>query len=215
MYEISGQTFIRRRRLITLKQARQNPSSKTERHRFRLQPQRAQSQISARNPLVILSPSLYNFDRTTCQLCKIYRQLWTTQHLQSTAHYWRNCLITSRASFCHGDSWHTEGYSSVHTILWRFLALPDRHTCVDTSCHNVYSWIICSLSGLVSLISKQLCSLYNYRIIDLNYLNLRNTPWIFLCMPWIPMAAFFFRHFTVFTFFAMDSVHQQDCYIVW
>jgi hypothetical protein len=36
------------------------------------------------------------------------------------------------------------------TILWRFLALPDTHTCANTSCYNVYSRIICSLSGLLA-----------------------------------------------------------------
>ena len=70
-------------------------------------------------------------------------------------------------------------------LLCRFLALPDTHTCVNTSCCNLYSCIICSLSGLVSLF------LYNcvpYRIIELNYLNLRNTLLIFFGMPWILMT---------------------------
>jgi hypothetical protein len=40
--------------------------------------------------------------------------------------------------------------SSFAAILWRFLALPDTHTCANTSCYNVYSRIICSLSGLLA-----------------------------------------------------------------
>jgi hypothetical protein len=39
--------------------------------------------------------------------------------------------------------------SSFADILWRFLALSDTHTCANTSCCNVYSRIICSLSGLL------------------------------------------------------------------
>jgi hypothetical protein len=35
-------------------------------------------------------------------------------------------------------------------LLWRFLALPDTHTCANTPCCNVYSCIICSLSGLLA-----------------------------------------------------------------
>jgi hypothetical protein len=62
----------------------------------------------------------------------------------------------------------------VMRLVCRFLALPDTHTCANTSCCNVYSCIICSLSGLFSAISIQLCSLY--RIIEPNYLHLRNTP---------------------------------------
>ena len=61
-------------------------------------------------------------------------------------------------------------YGDGCSVLWCFLAFPDTHTCANTSCCNVYSCIICSLSGLVSV---------NY----LNYLNLRNTLWIFLGMP--------------------------------
>ena len=33
-------------------------------------------------------------------------------------------------------------------VLWCFLTLPDTHTCANTSCCNVYSCIICSLSVL-------------------------------------------------------------------
>ena len=54
-------------------------------------------------------------------------------------------------------------YGDGCSVLWRFLALSDTHTCVNTSCCNVYSCIICSLSGLVSVISIQFCSLQNYR----------------------------------------------------
>jgi hypothetical protein len=46
------------------------------------------------------------------------------------------------------------------TILWRFLALSDRHTCVDTSCCNVLLFHMYHVVGrLASIISIQLCSL--------------------------------------------------------
>jgi hypothetical protein len=41
--------------------------------------------------------------------------------------------------------------SSETLILWCFLALSDTHTCANTSCCNVYSCIICSLSGLLAI----------------------------------------------------------------
>ena len=51
----------------------------------------------------------------------------------------------------------------VATILWRFLALPDTHTCANTSCCYVLLCIICSLSGFRFGYVYTIVSLQNYR----------------------------------------------------
>ncbi len=87
-------------------------------------------------------------------------------------------------------------------ILWCFLTLPDTHTCANTSCCNVYSYIICSLSGLLAyplfyiivFLSKYRTKLFKPPEYPLDIpripwipMTLRNIPWtspVYHESPW-------------------------------